>query len=409
MGEFNLILVTLGISVICETAAILIWGTDPWALPSLFRILPFRIGGASLSNDSVIIIVSTIVTLLAFNFFVRYTRWGRAMRATSIDRTVASSLGINVPLTIILSFVLSATFGGLAGALLTPLIATGSQVGLLMTMKGFAAAVLGGISSPTGAVAGGFLLGPHRGVCRGFRFVGLSELDRPRCADSSADGPARGAVHVRLAEGVSKVIAHSSGHPPRLAQALAGLLIVSVPLVLTGHPNLINMAVQVGIYYSVCIGLSLIFGIGGQLSLAQAAFYGLGAYTSAILSSKIGVPVLISIAAAGVLSGLVAWILATPILRLRTVYLAMATLAFGDIFVTIIRENRELTGGSTGIVNLPPPAIGYFSFDTPSRYYYLVWTFALIATWIARNLIRSRIGLGLRALADSEIGAAPAA
>jgi branched-chain amino acid transport system permease protein len=158
-GEFNLILLTLGISVICEAAAILIWGTDPWALPSLFRILPFRIGGASLSNDSVIIIVSTIVTLLAFNFFARYTRWGRAMRATSIDRTVASSLGINVHLTIVLSFVLSATFGGLAGALLTPLIATGSQVGLLMTMKGFAAAVLGGISSPTGAVAGGFLLG----------------------------------------------------------------------------------------------------------------------------------------------------------------------------------------------------------------------------------------------------------
>jgi branched-chain amino acid transport system permease protein len=202
------------------------------------------------------------------------------------------------------------------------------------------------------------------------------------------------------------VIVSSSGNRRWLLQALGGLLIISVPLLFTGHPNLINMAVQVGIYYSVCIGLSLIFGIGGQLSLAQAAFYGLGAYTSAILSSKIGVPVLISIAAAGILSGLVAWILATPILRLRTVYLAMATLAFGDIFVTVIRENRELTGGSTGIVNLPPPAIANFLFDTPSRYYYLFWTFALIATWIARNLIRSRIGLGLRALADSEIGAA---
>jgi branched-chain amino acid transport system permease protein len=198
----------------------------------------------------------------------------------------------------------------------------------------------------------------------------------------------------------------SSDHRPWVLPALGGLLIVSVPLLLTGHPNLINMAVQIGIYYSVCIGLSLIFGIGGQLSLAQAAFYGLGAYTSAILSAKAGVPVMISIAAAGVVSGLVAWILATPILRLRTVYLAMATLAFGDIFVTIIRENRGLTGGSTGIVNLAPPAIGNFAFDTPSRYYYLVWFLALIATWVARNIIRSRIGLGLRALADSELGAA---
>ncbi len=159
MGEFNLILVTLGVSVVCEAAALLVWGTDPWALPSLFQLLPFRINGASLSSDSVLIISMTLVTLLGFETFIRYTRWGRAMRATSIDRTVASSLGVNVRLTIMMSFVLSAAFGGLAGALLTPLIATGAQVGLLMTMKGFTAAVLGGISSPVGAVAGGFLLG----------------------------------------------------------------------------------------------------------------------------------------------------------------------------------------------------------------------------------------------------------
>jgi len=159
IGEFNLILVTLGVGVVCEAAAILIWGTDPWALPSLLSLSPLRISGASLSVDSLTIIGMTIMTLVAFEAFMRFTRWGRAMRATSIDRTVASSLGINVRLTIMLSFIISAAFGGLAGALLTPLVATGAQVGLMMTMKGFTAAVLGGISSPVGAVAGGFLLG----------------------------------------------------------------------------------------------------------------------------------------------------------------------------------------------------------------------------------------------------------
>jgi branched-chain amino acid transport system permease protein len=168
LGEFTLILVTLGISILVEAIALIVWGTDPWALPSLFNIDPVSIGGAALTVDSVIILVMTFVTLGAFTSFVNYTRWGRAMRATSIDRVVASSLGVNVPLTIVLAFVLSAVFGGLAGALFTPQISTGSQIGLLMTLKGFTAAVLGGIGSPIGAVAGGFLLGLIEAFAGGF-------------------------------------------------------------------------------------------------------------------------------------------------------------------------------------------------------------------------------------------------
>jgi branched-chain amino acid transport system permease protein len=190
------------------------------------------------------------------------------------------------------------------------------------------------------------------------------------------------------------------------AQAAGVLVVLVVPLFLSGSANLLNLAIMVGIYYTVCIGLSLIFGVGGQLSLAQAAFYGIGAYTSALLTTKFGVPVFLAFIAAAAVSGVIGWILAAPILRLRTVYLAMATLAFGEILVAIIRENRDITGGSTGIMNLPPPMIGSFAFDTPTRYYYLVWVVALFTAWVARNIIRSRIGLGLRALGDSEIGAA---
>jgi branched-chain amino acid transport system permease protein len=191
-----------------------------------------------------------------------------------------------------------------------------------------------------------------------------------------------------------------------LAPVAAILAVLVVPLFLSGSANLLNLAIMVGIYYTVCIGLSLIFGVGGQLSLAQAAFYGIGAYTSALLTTKLGVPVFVAFVAAAIVSGGIGYILAAPILRLRTVYLAMATLAFGEILVAVIRENRDITGGSTGIMNLPPPAIGGFLFDTPTRYYYLVWVVALFAAWVASNIIRSRIGLGLRALGDSEIGAA---
>jgi branched-chain amino acid transport system permease protein len=183
-------------------------------------------------------------------------------------------------------------------------------------------------------------------------------------------------------------------------------VIAAMPLVFGGNALMLHLAIMVGIYYTVCIGLSLIFGIGGQLSLAQAAFYGIGAYTSALLATKLHVPVFLGFIAAALVSGVVAWVLAAPILRLRTVYLAMATLAFGEILVTLIRENRQLTGGSTGIVNLPRPAIGSYVFETPTQYYYLVWIVALASAWIAGNIIRSRFGRGLRALADAEIGAA---
>lgn len=191
-----------------------------------------------------------------------------------------------------------------------------------------------------------------------------------------------------------------------LVSAVALVIALAAPLALAGNKNLLNLAILVGIYYTVCIGLSLIFGLGGQLSLAQAAFYGIGAYTSALLSTKLHVPVFIGFGAAMVVAGIIGWLLAAPILRLRTVYLAMATLAFGEILITIIRENRDITGGSTGIINLPVPSIGSFEFNTPVRYCYLVWAIALTATAIAHNIMRSQIGLGLRALADTEIGAA---
>jgi branched-chain amino acid transport system permease protein len=167
-GEFTLILVTLGLGNVIEGIALAIWGTDPRALPSLLDLETVRVGGAYLSVDSILIVTMIVVTLVTFSLFIRYTRWGRAMRATSIDTTVAASLGVNVPLTIVLAFVLSAIFGGLAGALLTPLISTSAQTGLLMTLKGFTAAVLGGISSPVGSVVGGFMLGLIEAFATGF-------------------------------------------------------------------------------------------------------------------------------------------------------------------------------------------------------------------------------------------------
>jgi branched-chain amino acid transport system permease protein len=192
---------------------------------------------------------------------------------------------------------------------------------------------------------------------------------------------------------------------PRAWRVIGLAAVVLFPIVAARSPFLLNLAIFIGIYYIVCIGLSLIFGLAGQLSLAQAAFYGIGAYASAIVTTKLGLPVFVGFAVAIALTGVVGFVLAAPILRLRDVYLAMATLAFGNIVVVVIEQEGWLTGGGTGIINLPAPVLGPLVFNRPLSYYVLVWAVALVVVWIARNIMRSRIGLGLRAIGSSELGA----
>jgi branched-chain amino acid transport system permease protein len=167
-GEFAVILVTLALSITIEAFAVVVLGPDPLTMPSLFDLDPIMVGAASITIDSVVILGAIVVTLGIFSIFLAKTRWGRAMRATSVDRTVASSLGINVGGVITSAFVLSGFFGSLAGVLLTSQISTGPQVGFAMTLKGITAAALGGMASPVGAVLGGLLLGLVEAAATGY-------------------------------------------------------------------------------------------------------------------------------------------------------------------------------------------------------------------------------------------------
>jgi branched-chain amino acid transport system permease protein len=106
----------------------------------------------------------------------------------------------------------------------------------------------------------------------------------------------------------------------RLAIVAAVIIVMAVPLI--GNPLILNMFIFVGLYTIVCLGLTLIFGYAGQLSLTQSAFYGVGAYTSAILTTKVGLSFWIALPAAGLISAAMAYVLGAPILRLRYFYLA---------------------------------------------------------------------------------------
>ena len=194
----------------------------------------------------------------------------------------------------------------------------------------------------------------------------------------------------------------SSYRAPLLAVA-----VVAIGLAPVVFPKafIVTLLIFVGIYIVICTGLSLIFGFAGQLSLTQAAFYGLGAYTSALLTTRWEMPYWVGFTAAAVLPGVVAFVIGAPILRLRHFYLAMATLAFSEIAAVMFVQEIDITGGPTGITHVPPPAFFGFALDTPERYFYLVWIIVLGVVVFSHNLIESKYGRALRAISDNEMAA----
>jgi branched-chain amino acid transport system permease protein len=184
-----------------------------------------------------------------------------------------------------------------------------------------------------------------------------------------------------------------------LAMALAVL-----PLFIRGDYYL-SVLVFMGLNSLVVMGLSLLMGYAGQISLGHAAFYGIGAYCTGILTTHFGFSIYSALFSGIILSIIVAILVGIPALRLKGHYLAVATLGIGEIVFIIFNEWMELTGGPSGLSNIPVFNLGRFSFNSSFRFYYLVWGINLLALWFSLNIIHSRVGRALRSMHGSEIAA----
>jgi branched-chain amino acid transport system permease protein len=185
-----------------------------------------------------------------------------------------------------------------------------------------------------------------------------------------------------------------------LALAAAGTL--ALPAFLDTEQ--LSIYILAGLAAMVTVGLSLLMGHAGQISLGQASFYAIGAYTAGILTVH-GVPPLLGLLAAPVLAAGFAAIVGVGVLRLRGHYLAFATLAMQLILLSVLAQS-DWAGGAIGLQGIPRMSVGGFELDEDSHYAYLTWAGLAIVLVVARNLVRSRPGRGLRALATSEVAAA---
>jgi branched-chain amino acid transport system permease protein len=186
---------------------------------------------------------------------------------------------------------------------------------------------------------------------------------------------------------------------------LAFLAVVAVVPWLLPNQYLVHVVVLAGLYVILAVGLNLVMGYANQVSLGHAGFYGLGAYVSAVLSVRYGLSPWLGMPIAAVATGALAYVVGIPTLRLRSYYLGMATLGIGVVLQLAFVQLHGITGGSSGLAGILPWDLGPLRFTTSTQHYYLVWAFAGLALWVARNVVNSRVGRVLRALGESEAAA----
>jgi branched-chain amino acid transport system permease protein len=197
----------------------------------------------------------------------------------------------------------------------------------------------------------------------------------------------------------------------RLGFLTAALVIAALPLVLTGSYWQTNLTVC-AINVLLALGLDFILGYAGELNLGQSAFYGLGAYVSTLLITRLGVPFWGAFAAGVAFAGLAGMILALFAVRLRGHYLAIASLGFAVITYQILLNWISLTQGPLGIYAIPAPpsvvipGLPTISFRNPVALFYLVAGFTLLVYFILDRLVRSPIGETLTAVREDDISAA---
>lgn len=194
-------------------------------------------------------------------------------------------------------------------------------------------------------------------------------------------------------------------HQAGLMVSLLSAAVLLLPLV-TDNAYTLGITNLIAIHAIVVLGLNLFIGYAGQISLGHAAFFGLGAYGSAIATSTYALPPWPAMALVGALVGAIALLIGVPVLRLSGHYLAMATLGFNFVVHSVLLEWDQVTGGPSGFSGIGPLAIGDFAFDSEIRLHYLLWPITLLCLMICLNLVRSGVGRGLAALAGDETAAA---
>jgi ABC-type branched-subunit amino acid transport system ATPase component/ABC-type branched-subunit amino acid transport system permease subunit len=433
------ILVLLIVSVAChfvlDGLALVAFGPDG-ARTEPFTDARFEFAGQSVAVQNLVVVAVSILLIGAMFWFSQHTAYGRALRAAASNRRGAALMGISPDMAGIASFTLTTFICATAGVLIAPFVTIYYNTGLLISLKAFVGATVGAMVSYPLAGVGAVLIGVFESFAAFWSsaykeslvfalmvpiLLGCSLLAKHAIDEEEEKSPSGDARRSwPLLARVRDVIRRS----PRRVLMLVGLVaLAALPAVLPRF--YVTLASYVGLYAIVCYGVILLTGIAGQVSFGQAAFVGVGAYASALLTKSCAVgeamrsvlgDVAVSAGSCGLspwfalpvalaVTALSAWLLGLITLRMRGHYLPIATIAW-SVSIFYVFANTDAIGASSGMTDLPAipfglgnPADGAYEL----RVYYLIAFVMLALGWMTRNLLDSRTGRAIRALKSKSL------
>jgi len=203
----------------------------------------------------------------------------------------------------------------------------------------------------------------------------------------------------------SRVLEFINKNRTRLLVYVVGLAAVLLLPLYVPNDYVFRIIVTVVIAIPLALSQNLITGYAGMLTLGQAAFYGIGAYTSALLVMRLGVAWPVALLASGLLAGILGILLGFPCLRVGSDYLTLMTIGFGEIFRVVALHWMALTRGPMGLPGVPPPQIGPWVFNTNTELYYLYLVLAVLCYFTMHRLVNSYVGRAFSAIREDETAA----
>ena len=399
--ELFQLLATFGVVLMVQDAVLHIWGPLDIAGP---RAPGLRHGVMILDQRfpayELFLIAAGPVVLGLLWLLMHKTRFGILLRAATRDREMVGALGVNQALLFTGTLFLGAFLAGLGGALQIPRVSVSAQMDLSIITEAFVVTVIGGMGSIGGAFLAALLIGqlqafgvlifPKITLVLVFLLMALVLVVKPW---GLLGRPENAAGHTALPEGIMQPRGFAAAE--KLLLLLAVLATASVPIF--GDTYTIKVATEVLIFALAAFSLNFLVGNGGIVSFGHAAYFGLGAYASGLLVTKLGMPMEPALIAAPLAGGFFAALFGFFIVRLQGIYLAMLTLAFAQIAYAVCFQWVEVTGGDNGIVGVWPSAWA----ASRSAYHYIVLVAAVLGIFAMRHVIYAPFGASLRAARDS--------
>jgi branched-subunit amino acid ABC-type transport system permease component len=415
----------LGLLIAIPSVMQMIFGTSQRLAPPALALNPdhvyFRIGSVALTGVELLTTGVTVVVIAGLAVMFRSSALGLRMRAVVESPRMTELAGIRADRVGTFAWMLSSLLAGLAGVLLAPIYAAlDPSYFTALLVAAIAAAAVGGFASLPLTLVGGVALGVVQEVIGGYLPSGtvLSSGLRPAFPFAVLAVLLVARRSFRPAGQLGDPLAACDPPPASLkppahmtevalgSRAFTGLLVaVFIVITLVLVPGNWEFALTQGLVFAIIfLSITLLTGMSGQISLCQASFAAVGAFTAGQLATHFGTALLLGVVAGGVLAGIVGFVVAVPSLRLGGIALALLTLSFALLGDNVLFQYPWSGNGATGL-SVPRPTIGAVNFAGSGAFFWLALVVLVVAAGLVWLLQRGSVGGQLGALRASEVGA----